>query len=132
MTFDFTEDEVLVDIIFITNHFDVKAKNDLQKSSSLIMIERRKNSGKNKDGIVARGSSNRLKLQSIENRVGRRSEITKRFRGIDVIAGENAFESYSVAALQKIVLAVKVQGFISRGMKMTSRLIQVLYLADHR
>lgn len=96
------------------------------------MIERRKNSGKNKDGIVARGSSNRLKLQSIENRVGRRSEITKRFRGIDVIAGENAFESYSIAALQKIVLAVKVQGFISCGMKMTSRLIQVLFHADNR
>lgn len=96
------------------------------------MIDRRKNSGKNKDGIVSRGSSNRLKVQSMESRVGRRSEITKRFRGVDVIAGDNAFESYSVAALQKIVLAVKVYGLISRRMKMTSRLIQELLLADYR
>jgi hypothetical protein len=119
-------------VIIAMNPFDGNAKNDLSKRSTHIMIDRRKNSGKNKDGIVARGSSNRLKLQSIESRVGRRSEVTKRFRGVDVVAGENSFESYSVAALQKIVLAVKVQGFILRRMKMISRLIQELFLADYR
>lgn len=67
------------------------------------MTERRKAGFK--QGVSLRGTSDNLKLKSVELRKEKRGELTKRFRG----AGDSTkVEPFSLQVLQKTVFAIKV------------------------
>ena len=72
-------------------------------------MDRRKSKTKIKHGISSRGTSDRLKQQSVNDRALKRSEITKRFRGTGDVADAHESVELSLEALHMVVLSIKVR-----------------------
>lgn len=70
-------------------------------------MDLRKSKTKIKHGISSRGTSDRLKQQSVNDRALKRSEMTKRFRGAGDIADTHV--KLSQDALHMTVMSIKVR-----------------------
>lgn len=89
-------------------------------------MDLRKSKTKIKHGISSRGTSDRLKQQSVNDRALKRSEITKRFRGACDITDTHEIVKLSQDALHMAVMSIKVRLQLFRPLLATDNLVLTL------